>query len=249
VRHLSNILLIVFCYQDAIEYYNLLLKKLGVDCHDTFINTGKFFTIQGKTAASRKAKTSQVKMVKGMDKEKAGSEVVEGDTHSENDYKTAERNSQIADEADTNAGERVATLTNVLVKLKSDVNVVFAFLLSTSATLPPAPITVNNLPDLAKFGKVQSVSQFRFYRSLKNSPISHTLQQLEDYEEYSDQEFAKVGSSYEISAFLLSSVVQSFDNLQTYRMMATFMPKQRIERRWAWQWSATRQRDKENDTH
>jgi len=244
---LFNIPLIVLCYQDATEYYNLLLKKVGVDCHDTFMNTGKLFTIQGKLAEARKEKTERVAMVKHMEMQRAGSEVVEGDTHSRNDYTTAQCNFDIAKKANASAVERVFTIKNVLVKLKADVNVVFAFLLSTSATLPPAPITVNNLPDLAepaKFGKVQSVSEFRVYRSRTILPISHTLQQLQDYEEYFDQEFAQVGSSYQISAVLFSSVFQPFDNLQTYRMMATFMPKQRRAR----QWSATREHDTEHDT-
>jgi len=95
----------------------------------------------------------------------------------------------------------VAKNKEVRDKLKKDVNAVFAFLCSTSKTSSPSAITVNNLPNLAMFGKVHSVSQFRVYCdalndlavSLPQAARLHTLEELEVYEPYFEAEYAMVG--------------------------------------------------------
>jgi len=185
------------------EYYDILLKQMGVDCHATFINTGKFFTIEGKMHETNQSGALKTFKDKTILKHKADSLANNEDEDTLERASEAELQLLKAEKSFKNAGVRVAKNKEARIELKKSVDVVFAFLCSTSAsgTFSPASITVENLPNLATFGKVQSVSQFRDYRNAFNdlavtrphaAAKLHTLDELEVYERYYDKEFAKV---------------------------------------------------------
>jgi len=183
------------------EYYDLLLKQVGVDCHATFINTGKFLTIQGKIFETNQSEALKTFKAKHILKQQADSRANEGDEDTLERATQAQQQYERAETSFKHAGVMVATNKEVRDKLKKDVNVVFAFLCSTSGTSSPSAITVTNLPNLTTFGKVDSVSQFRIYRdalndlavSLPQAARLHTLEELEVYEPYFEAEFAMVG--------------------------------------------------------
>jgi len=194
--------------KDAMEYYDLLLKQVGVDCHATFINTGKFLTIQGKIHETNQSEALKTFKAKHILKQQADSRANEGDEYTLERATQAQQQLEKAEMSYKHAGVMVAKNKEVRDKLKKDVNVVFAFLCSTSGiaflystsgTSTPSAITVKNLPILATFGKVYSVSQFRVYRdalndlavSLPQAARLHTLDELEVYEPYFEAEFAR----------------------------------------------------------
>jgi len=189
------------------EYYDLLLKQVGVDCHATFINTGKFLTIQGKIHETNQTEALKTYRAKHILKQQADSRTNEGDEDTLERATQAQQQLEKAEMSFKHAGVRVAKNKEVREKLKKDVNAVFAFLCSTSGTSSSSAITVNNLPNLATFVKVQSVSEFRVYRdtlndlavSLPQAARLHTLDELEVYEQYFEAEFARVGH-FQISA-------------------------------------------------
>jgi len=183
------------------EYYDLLLKQVCVDCHATFINTGKFLAIQGEMHETNQTEALKTYRAKHILKQQADSRANEGDEDTLERATQAQQQLEKAETSFKHAGVMVAKNKEVRDKLKKDVNAVFAFLCSTSKTSSPFAITVNNLPNLAMFGKVQSVSQFRVYCdalndlavSLPQAARLHTLEELEVYEPYFEAEYATVG--------------------------------------------------------
>jgi len=198
--------MIVCCCQDAVKYYKLLLKQVGVDCHATFINTGKFLTIEGKMLETEQSEACETSKAKHFLKERADSRKINHVQDTLDRATQAGEQLKIANTSYKNAQVMVAKNKEARRILKVKVDDVFAFLFNTTWTSFPSAIcdtiTVKNLPDLATFANVQSVSQFREYRKAFNNLLVsdpqaaarlQSLDKLEDYEFYFDIEFVKVG--------------------------------------------------------
>ena len=166
------ILMNYFRYQDAAEYYKLLLKQIGVDCHATFLNAGKFIVIQGAKAEKNHAGLRNEWGIKFRLSEEA-----EGDLDTDIPA-TVERARQAATALAAaltslnQSEEKVVTNQQQRHQLELGYDDVFKFLRSTIETPSLAEMKVNGLPDLQKFGLVSSVAKYRDYKNDQNGLLS-----------------------------------------------------------------------------
>jgi len=172
------------------EYHEVLMKQVGVDCHGTFLNTGKFLAIQAAVAEKNQKRAHETHDAKQRASLEANAlrdadlqDTLEHARQAEDELAKAAHNlTQSITKTAKNKGERD--------KLKGDIEDVHSLLRGSPRAPSPrgAKLVVHSLPDLAAFREVRSVAEYREYRDdlAVSRPAaaasSQTLELLEDYE-------------------------------------------------------------------
>jgi len=192
---------IVLCRQEAADYYDVLIKQVGVDCHATYLNTGKFLAIQA-ASTEEKYNKAQAKCTDTQNKSlQADLDEDDEDEDSVQDAKQARDCLKKAQGIFTNHGDKMGKIHDQRQKLKHKAQSVMNSLgfgwddSKGYEGAPESPSTgdewgevVNNLPDLDFSRSVSSVAEWRKYLNdqsvscPKTAVSSQTLMHLEDYE-------------------------------------------------------------------
>jgi len=168
----------------------VLIKQLGVDCHGTFLNTGKFLVIQATVAEKnqkRAHKTHDAKLMASLE----ANALSDADLQDTLDHaKQAEDELKKAVDNLKQSTDKTTRIKDERDKLKGEIKDVHLLLRGSPQTPSPrgAKLVVHNLPDLDAFEEVCSVAEYRKYRDdlAVSRPLaatnSQTLELLEDYE-------------------------------------------------------------------
>jgi len=174
----------------------VLIKQLGVDCHGTFLNTGKFLAIQAAVAEKNQKRAHETHDAKQLASLEANA-LRDGDLLDTLDHaKQAEDALVKATHNLTQAISKTARNKGEREKLKGEIEDVHSLLRGEPLSPRGTRLVVNNLPDLAAFREVCSVAEYRHYRddlAVSRPPAavsSQTLELLEDYERDSNQRYS-----------------------------------------------------------
>jgi len=168
----------------------VLIKQLGVDCHGTFLNTGKFLAIQAAVAEKNQKRAHETHDAKQMASLEANA-LRDADLQDTLDHaKQAEDELTKAANNLTQSMNKTTRIKGERDKLKGEIEAVHSLLRGSPEIPSPrgAKLVVHNLPDLAAFREVCSVADYCKYRDdlAVSRPLaatnSQTLELLEDYE-------------------------------------------------------------------
>ena len=201
----------VVLYQDAVEYHDLFIKQIGVDCHATCLNTGKFLAIQGAVAEKNRKKSKESCEAKfSLSKETESCRDPDCDDTLER-AKQAEINLKRARANFIQSDAKVVKNKKERDNIKHTIERVLFILRDKSPSSREAAVVVDKLPDLETFRPVSSFEHYRAYRSdLAVSQLraarSHTLEELEVYELYFETRFhgGEVGTVFEFCYHVVS---------------------------------------------
>jgi len=198
----------ILVLQDAADYYDMLIKQVGVDSYATFLNTGKFLAIQASINTKKQKQAQATRDAKQIVSLQANVDVDDDDEDTVVFAKKAREDLEKAKQTLKMKGENIDKTREDRQKLKEKAqSFIFFFRFeslqnefqwddsngyegapeSPSASDEWGEVVVNNLPVLEEFRSVRCVADWRkYYDDQAVCPTrgasSQTLVQLEGYE-------------------------------------------------------------------